>query len=174
MRAACGRSRFEINLSPRLGCWNSTLITPHTGHPMHEFRKGVHTRIIFHLKIGLTKSFSAGLGRAIAAGTAPIIGLQSHFGGKPVQFQALCPQANAQMRGNATTTTCPANIKEHKNGPHLTITRLLPNDSCSVTPILGCWKSTLISPHTEHLMRCGFYHDDRLRQGFDLMRAAWA
>ena len=28
--------------------------------------------------------------------------------------------------------------------------------------------------HTGHAMRCALYHEDRLRGGFDLMRAAWA
>ena len=36
-----------------------------------------------------------------------------------------------------------------------------------------CCKSTLITPHTGHQMRCGLDHDDRLREGFDRVRAAW-
>ena len=64
-----GRSRFERFFVTPIGVLevdsdNSTLRAP------DEFRNGVHTEIIFHLKINLTKSFSAGLGRAIAAGTA--------------------------------------------------------------------------------------------------------
>ena len=31
-----------------------------------------------------------------------------------------------------------------------------------------------ITPHTGHAKKCGLYDDDRLREGFDLMRAAWA
>ena len=177
----------------------NTLITPHTGHPMGFEIDGFHTEIIFRLKIELTKSFPAGLGRAIAAGTA-LLGLQPHFGDKPVKFQVFCPQTNAEKTVNAATITSPtkyqipantfsfSGTKEDTNGPHLTIARLLPNDIAIhrietgraiaallvLSPRLGCWKSTLITPHTWHPMRCGLDHDDRLREGFDQMRAAWA
>ena len=41
-------------------------------------------------------------------------------------------------------------------------------------PRLGCWESTLITPHTGHPKRWGLGHDDRQREDFDPMRAAWA
>ena len=103
------------------------------------------------------------------------------YGDKPVKLQVLRPQTNTQNRG---TITSPTNIKEHTNGPHLTITRLLPNDNRyieigraiaaarSVTPV---W---MLEVNSDNFRapdeRCGLYHDHRLREGFDLMRAGWA
>ena len=44
----------------------------------------------------------------------------------------------------------------------------------SVTQIGDAGKLSLITPHRGHGKKRGLYHDDRLREGFDLMRAAWA
>ena len=111
-----------------------------------------------------------------------LLGLQSHFGDKPVKFQYFFPQTNAHKKQESGykaqkktgSFLCPRYIYcgelSNKNFPREN--RLDKDFSAGLDP--SCWKSTLITPHTGRPMRCCLDHADRLREGFALMRAAWA
>ena len=50
-----------------------------------------------------------------------------------------------------------------------------PYRTCMIYNSLSTYSWTgSVYPHTGQAKGCDLYHDDRLREGFDLMRAAWA